>query len=470
MLLSAERRLLGGSRRPLAARILCALFFLTTPQLGAADLRALRSELSELAVRDDGTASAENLAVRARIRSIIAEAAALASRGGESYREAWDFLEEAFQRRERNAAMEAALALIDSADPEGVRRLLRSAKGADAAVRRQAFRTLALSARGAKGAFAELRSALEAEDDPESATALVSLLSREGTLEAARVLVARSPPPPRGEVSFPSGGEPARDDRFGELREAIVAALVAAESREAKDWLRSEAFRECRRPGSLWVAARVAGLKRFEEARSHLEELLEHSDFAVAQEALRALSAIGLGGSRERLEKIAAAKGLDPRLAGSAALALAKVDPEAGWKALSELSERPLWTHREAAARALGELPEEERAFRRCLELLEDRNREVRAAAFSALRSFRRNEAVPAAINLLSPFRGSDPDRVAEYLEWASGLRLGKDRVAWLEWWKEAERDFRFPETASRANAAGRSPREAFAGSQDRSR
>lgn len=412
--------------KKLRAPLCFSLFF--AARLAAADFGTLRSELAELALREDGSASPENLAVLARIRAIAAEATAVAERGEEDADEAWGFLEDAYRRRERNVAMEAALALIGSRRAEGIRRVLRSAREADAAVRRQALRTLALSDRGAADAFEELRTALESEKDLESALALVELASRAGTLEAARALVARS-------TSAPS-----------ELREAIARALAEFSSLEVATWLSSGAFLESRHPSRLWVAARVAASRKDASARPRLEDLLEHEDLSVAAEALAALSSVGPEESLERIAEIAKKEGAHPELAARAAVVLASVDREAGTKALLDLAARAEWTCREAAARALPALPEEERAFRMCLGLLQDPNREVRASAFAALRSFRRKEAIRAAIGLLSPFGGSDPDRALAYLEWATGRRLGKDRAAWLAWWKEAEPGFRFPD------------------------
>lgn len=409
-------------------RALSLAFLLLAARLGAADWKALRSELAELAAREDGSASPENLAVLARARAMVAEAAAVAERGGEDAGEAWAFLEDAWRRRERNVAMEAALALIGSRDREGVRRLLRSAREADAAVRRQAFRTLASTARGAAGAFAELAAALESEKDAESALALVDLVRRAGTLEAARALLGRSRSAPL------------------ELREAIAGALAEFEAPEVAAWLRSGAFLESRDPSSLRVAARVAASRKDPAARGPLEDLLGHEDTAVAAEALEALAALGPEESLARIADLAKQEGAPPELAASAAVVLASADREAGTRALLDLAGRASWAFREAAARALPALAGEERAFRKCIELLRDPNREVRAAAFAALPSFRRKEAISAAIALLDPFGGSDSGRALAYLERTTGRRLGKDRAAWLAWWREAEPGFRFPD------------------------
>jgi HEAT repeat protein len=182
-----------------------------------------------------------------------------------------------------------------------------------------------------------------------------------------------------------------------------------------------------------------------EGARPALEGLLTAEGPPVVEAALASLKSIGAEPSRDAIEKLAKSSQAKPRPRRMAAEVLGSFDPDAAVKTLLELSDRTAWEARSEAALGLATFAERDAAFFRTLKLLEDSNREVRASAFEALRSFRRKEAVEAALKLLAPLRGKDPALVERYLEWASGCRLGREKAAWDMWWRSARDSFQFP-------------------------
>ena len=429
-------------------------------------VQKLAAELDSLASRHDGSATPENLAVARRIQEILGSLAGTAAAGGEHSREAWSLIEKTLIRRERNVAMEAALALLSLKGNEPLRVIFGSLAGMDPAVRRITLETIRASARTLSGVHVEVLAALRNEDDVEAACILVDLAASFGTLEAARGLLGKSPAPPAPAPS--TGGREETRDGHASLREAIVNALAAQGRPEVIEWLSKAAWEEALKAreasgaqespklekppqsehtsrAKLCALCAVAGLKKSEAARPALEGLLSAEDHPVAEAALDSLKAIGAEPSREAVEKLARAGEAKPRLARKAAETMGSFDPDAAVKILLEMSDRPAWEARREAALGLATFPDRDAAFFRTLKLLEDPNREVRAAAFEALRSFRRKEAVEAALELLAPLRAKDPAQVERYLEWASGRRLGRDKAAWDRWWRSAGDSFQFP-------------------------
>ncbi|MBI4582928.1 MAG: HEAT repeat domain-containing protein [Planctomycetes bacterium] len=420
-------------------------------EAGAAEkLRQAAAEIEEIARVYEGGGAPENEAPGRRLRAALREAAAIAlAPDPEASRAAWKLLEGVLARGERRVAVEAVLLLLSQKNAAARRAVLRALPSMEPAVCRYACEYVKTSRLQVAECEQVLLEALRGVRDLEAKAILAELAGELKSLACARALLDVAPPLPERPVKASS--RTAAADRFQALRQALLSSLQAFDG-AAAEWLAGKAFEEAeqekeRAAAKLWALSVAAGRQKNERARAALERLASHPQLQVGLEALRALEKLGAEASREALRAAAASAVTDPAAAARAAALLGSFDEKAGLQAVFELGWRKSWEARREAALALADFPESVPAYERLWQLLEgDPNREVRQAAYQALRAFRRPEAIPRAIALLSPLQGRDPPFAREYLQWAAGRPLGNDAGAWREWWKAAEKNFRFPE------------------------
>jgi HEAT repeat protein len=435
----------------------------------------IQDELDRLGDELGPPGTVENIAARARIRRLLSRLMEEARAGGPREAEALQAIARVAVSRKRTLAMEGSLALLAIPGPSGLRTFLGVLRVMDPAAARQTLDMVIAQGLDVSGIEKELLGLLESESRPELASRLVELASSLKTVEAARAVLRAAPPPgaggtaERGEWLPGSAGTP---EPRPALEEAVDRALDrlggGPASSAARDWLAAGAFREAAgRPGAAAALARAVSRGALEAPRALVLGLLEVKDDAARLEVLHAVDRLEpFTLSAESSGAVVDLLGPDrpfpsPAVVRRASWLLARGNAARAAMLLSGRAGDPSWEVRRAAAEGLAELSPEQVAFQAVLSLLDDQNREVRRAAFEAVGSFPRKEAVDRAIGILGSGRGPRREEALAWLERAAGARRGADPREWERWWASAREGFTMPPAplvrrgASRETARG---------------
>ncbi len=431
---------------------------------GALDLRVLQEELDRLAAHMEGTAGPPDVVRSRRVQALLSSVGTQARGGGAAGEEAWTFLQRTAVRRERRLAVESVIVLLDLPGDEGLVRLTGVLGKMDRAVRRYALERLITTKRRLVAASGHILRALRGPMDPESRVLLVDLAAGLNSVESARGLLDTAPPlpriskadrfrkiPPRRPVPDEPWKVVLEPDPHTVVRRSLVTSLASMKRPAVRWWLDGPAFSVEKADSEegaprLWVLCHVARTRKAARARACLDRVLSHADARVGAAALEALAALGPESSRRPLETLVRAGGRAAVLRAWAAVLLDRLGDCPEVRFSLQLSESENWKVRQSAALALAAFPRSDLALQRLCALVEnDANRNVRQAAYRALRYVRRKDVIPRLIRLLAPLRGKDPAMVVEYLRWVSGQKLGPDHRAWRAWWQGVRESFQFP-------------------------
>jgi glyoxylase-like metal-dependent hydrolase (beta-lactamase superfamily II) len=417
------------------------LFFILSVRLAAevepANHPPQADEIARLVERIGSPDTEADAEARGRLRAVLGSLATEASAGGPAGTRALAAILDLCASPKRTAAMEGVLAVLSVRGSEGVRALLAAHPRIDPAVRRHGLDFLYFQGTDISGLAEEVIAALGAEGRPDVKERLARLAGRLGTPEAARAVLLAALPP---------GAAP-------DLEEACFEALgELARSQAAREWLEREGPRTAAAsPGGVAVLARTAAAVPFPGVVPGLLGLLDGGEEATLLAVLDAVDRLASSEdsadpAREALLRFLREPASRPSgaLTRRAASILARLDPEGAIRTLGERAGAPSWEARRAALEGLAELSGRDEAFVLVSSLLDDPNREVRAAAFAALGRFRRKEAVDRAVGIANSVRGPRRDQAVAFLEEATG-RKGDDARGWAHWWAAERETFRFP-------------------------
>lgn len=413
------------------------------------ELAGVEEELDTLSRELEVEDSRARLELSRRLQATLGRIAALAVREERPLAGARRLLAATLVRPQERLAVEAAYALIATQRPEGATLLLGALPGMGPGVRRHALEVLRVQGPPPERLAAPLLTALKAEEDPDAFGLLASMVGTLPALTAARGLLEAAP-------SLDALDRAARPDatgldlRWKEAWKTLLEVLEALPEGAIEGWLSAAAFEEVEArgdssPSAAWALLSLCRRRKLEASRPWLERYLRSEDPRLALAALEGLSAIGVGSSLEAVDEASRRPASPAPLRVAAALLLGGEDRGRPLERILALLEDGSWELRVAALEALPPFASDPRAFSSTVRRLDDPNREVRRAAYAALASFRRKEAIDAAITRLGKRSQDDLKQAVRCLEALTEERKGADPRAWRAWWERERERFEFP-------------------------